>query len=433
MPRLTKRKIEQAINTTEKELRLWDDNPRGFGIRIKPSGSSTFFIQYTSPITGKRTRFSIEQYGRLTLDEARSEAKKLFQKIAAQTDPAIDKKNSMAVATQAATLAEFCEDYLRDAREGLVTYRGRPKKENTLIIDEGRIKRHIIPTLGALKVREITKSDIERAMHDIRRGKTATVQRTKLRGKAVVKGGPGTAKRTVSLLGGILSYAIKCGIRQDNPAHGIEREPDGKRDRVLSPDEFRKLGIALEELEKEGANRNTIRAYKVLALTGCRKSEIFALKKSEIDAHNKCLRLADTKTGQQVRAIGSAAIELLAEALKHAEKESEYVFPAVKGDRHMTDVKVFKRAREKADLTDFSLHTLRHSFASVGLELEYSEMTISGLLGHRSHSVTALYAHHVDRSLVAAAERISNEIANRLKAKRKLESEKVVSIANATG
>lgn len=414
MPRLTKRKIEQAISTTEKELRLWDDNPRGFGIRIKPSGSSTFFIQYTSPITGKRTRFSIEQYGRLTLDEARSEAKKLFQKIAAETDPAIEKKHSMTDAAQSATLSDFCEDYLRDAREGLVTYRGRPKRENTLKIDEGRIKRHIIPTLGAMKVREITKSDIERAMHDIRRGKTATVQKTKPRGKAVVKGGAGTAKRTISLLGGIISYAIKCGIRPDNPAHGIEREPDGKRDRVLSPDDFRKLGIAFMELEKEGANRNTIRAYKVLALTGCRKSEIFGLRKSEIDTHSKCLRLADTKTGQQVRAIGSAAIELLNEALEVSRGDTEYVFPAVKGEGHMTDVKVFKRAREKAGLNDFSLHTLRHSFASVGLELEYSEMTIGGILGHRSHSVTARYAHHVDRSLVTAAEIICGKVSSRM-------------------
>jgi integrase len=61
-----------------------------------------------------------------------------------------------------------------------------------------------------------------------------------------------------------------------------------------------------------------------------------------------------------------------------------------------------------------SLHTLRHSFASVGLELEYSELTLAGLLGHRSHSVTARYSHHVDQALVSAADRISAAIARRL-------------------
>ena len=60
------------------------------------------------------------------------------------------------------------------------------------------------------------------------------------------------------------------------------------------------------------------------------------------------------------------------------------------------------------------MHTLRHSYASVALELEYSELTIAGLLGHRSHSVTSRYAHHVDRALVAAADRVSRMIAERM-------------------
>lgn len=46
------------------------------------------------------------------------------------------------------SVAEFCDDYMRDVEAGLVTYRGKPKKASTLAIDRGRIERHIKPTLA---------------------------------------------------------------------------------------------------------------------------------------------------------------------------------------------------------------------------------------------------------------------------------------------
>ena len=96
------------------------------------------------------------------------------------------------------------------------------------------------------------------------------------------------------------------------------------------------------------------------------------------------------------------------------ESESQYVFPAARGNGHLRDAKVFRRAIEEAELEGIVLHTLRHSFASVALEMEFSELTIAGLLGHRAHSVTSRYAHHVDRALVAAADRVSATIAARM-------------------
>jgi The GLUG motif len=59
---------------------------------------------------------------------------------------------------------------------------------------------------------------------------------------------------------------------------------------------------------------------------------------------------------------------------------------------------------------DTSLHTLRHTFASVGADLGYSELTIAGLLGHRGSSVTARYAHVPDRALLTAADHIASQI-----------------------
>jgi integrase len=412
MARLTKQKIEAAISAATSESRLWDDDPKGLGLRIKANGTASFFIQFASPVTFKKARHTVGQYGRLTINQARTEAKRLYEVVANGRDPAIEKRQAKQNADTAATMAVFCDDYMRDARAGLVTYRGQPKKPSTISIDQGRVDRHIKPLLGKKLVRDITKRDIEKAMHDIRLGKTAVNVKTGHRGRAIVTGGAGTATRTVRLMGSIFSYAIKLGVRLDNPAKGVEVLADGKSDRVLSPNEYRKLGEALDNSEAGGANLVAINACRLLALTGCRRSEVFSLLKTEVDDHAQCLRLGDTKTGQQVRVVGRAAMDLL-DSLEQ-EAEGRYVFPASKGEGHLTDAKLFRRVCADAGLKGVSLHTLRHSFATVALELEFSELTIAGLLGHRSNSITSRYAHHVDRALVAAADRVSALIARRM-------------------
>lgn len=431
MPRLKKRYIDAAQPIPKKIVRLWDDDPRGFGVYVKSSGVKSFFVQYRSPVTAKKRRYTIAQYGRLTLDQARTEAKDILGRVAKGEDPlgtrARGRQNARATAR---TISELCDDYMRDAEAGLVTYRRKPKRASTLGVDRGRIERHIKPLLGETAVSDVTKRDIERVMHAVRLGKTSVTVKTGPRGRAIVKGGPTAANRVVSLLGSIFTYAVKQGICSDNPAWGIERPVDGKRDRVLSPDEYRRLGRALDDLERMGANRVAIRAGRVLALTGCRKGEVYGLKKSEVDAHNQCLRLGDTKAGPQVRVIGRGAMALL--TLPPFSESSEYVFPAVRGSGNLTDVKVFRRACEIAGLKTVSLHTLRHSFASVALEFEYSEMTIAGLLGHRLHSVTSRYAHHVDRALAAAADSISTIITSRMAGKKETRGQ-VIPLTRRTG
>lgn len=413
MAKLKKRDIDAATTEPGKTLRLWDDDPRGFGLYIKPSGVRSFFVQYLSPVTSKKRRVTIGQYGRFTLDEARTEARRILARVSYGEDPLktrIDEKQR--VLSTAISISELCDNYMRDAEAGLVTYRRKPKKPSTIATDHGRIERHIKPLLGDKLVCDVTKRDIEQTMNGIRLGKTAMSEKTGPRGRAVVTGGAGTATRTIGLLGSIFSYAVKQGVRDDNPVRGVERPVDGTRDRILTPIEYEKLGKAFDHLTKTGSNKVALRAYYLLALTGCRRSEVFSLKKTEIDLHNKCLRLEDTKTGRQVRVLGRHALDVLAEA--PFEDDSEYAFPAQKGNGHLTDAKLFKQACDIAGLKDISLHTLRHGFASVGLELEYSELTIAGLLGHRSHSITSKYAHHVDRALIAAADRISSVIALRM-------------------
>ena len=102
-------------------------------------------------------------------------------------------------------------------RVGLLTRRKLAKTESTLISDRGRIARHIIPLLGRMPVKTVRRGDIERFMHDVAAGKTATREKTKPRGLSIVRGGRGVAGRTVALLGAIFTYAVRQGLRPRQP------------------------------------------------------------------------------------------------------------------------------------------------------------------------------------------------------------------------
>lgn len=226
MAKLKKREIDSAQPLQGKTLRLWDDDPRGFGVYIKPSGVKSFFVQFLSPVTARKRRYKIGQYGRVTLDQARAIAREILARVAKDEDPlATRAKEKERALITAHTISELCIEYMQDAETGLVTYRGRSKKPSTISTDRGRIERHIKPLIGNRMVRDITRRDIERFVNQVRLGKTAGTWKTGPRGKAVVTGGAGVAYRTLSLLSGIFTYAVKQGIRPDNPARGIERPP----------------------------------------------------------------------------------------------------------------------------------------------------------------------------------------------------------------
>ena len=121
---------------------------------------------------------------------------------------------------------------------------------------------YIKPLLGRMKVAAVTREDVEGFMHDVAEGKTArkTKDGCKKRGLAIVRGGTGTANRTVGLLGAIFTYAVRHRMRSDNPVRGIIRPAGNRRERRLSDDEYK---IARQSVAKSRS--------KYLACRCCRR------------------------------------------------------------------------------------------------------------------------------------------------------------------
>ena len=263
------------------------------------------------------------------------------------------------------------------------------KKPSTLATDRGRIEKHIKPQLGRMAVAAVDRSDIERFLHAVAEGETATRMKTKKRGLAKVRGGRGTASRTVGLLGAIFTYAVGHRMRPDNPVRGVMRFADGRRDRRLSDDEYAMVGAALRRGETEGIWPAAIAAACFLALSGWRSGEALGVQWSDIDLARRTARLADTKTGLSIRPLSHAACDVLRSLPRIG--SGELVFPATRGEGRMSGFpKLWARIVKLGELpADVTPHVLRHLFSSLAGDLGYSEPTIAALVGHKGHSVTS--------------------------------------------
>lgn len=412
MPKLSRFRInKRSVDTltSERDAIFFDAELRGFAVRTKPSGVKSYLVQYQK--AGRTRRITIGSHGQLTAAQARDQASILLGRIKAGEDPAEQKKLERA----AVTVRELARLYFEAADRGLVLGKnGTPKKVSTLAVDRGRVDRHIIPLLGGRLVKDLKLADINRFLRDVSTGKTATDVRTGPRGRAIVRGGKGTASRTVGLLGGMLSFAVTEGIIEQNPAIGVKRPADGRRTVRLSSAQYKELGSVLFRAECAGEPWQPLAMIRLLALTGCRRGEIENLKWSDVDLVGAALRLSDTKTGASVRPLGAAAIAILSQL----PRTGDFVFPGVrKSDGGPQPYQGLPKAWRKlvqsnVQLKGLTPHTLRHSFGSMAHDAGYTELTIGALLGHSVATVTGRYVHHIDEVLVRAADRVSTNIAS---------------------
>ena len=251
---------------------------------------------------------------------------------------------------------------------------------------------------------DVTRADIERLHHGLRNT-------------------PYQANRVLAVLSRMFALAEGWGLRHDgsNPCRHVQKYRERRRDRFLSAEELARLGIALTAAGKDGEPPAAIAAIRLLALTGCRKSEVLRLRWSQVEPN--CLRLSDSKTGAKVVPLGAAARELLASLPSW--EGNPYVIVGDRPNSHFIGIqKVWERIRRQAGLDDVRIHDLRHSFASVGASSGDSLLVIGALLGHRDHGTTQRYAHLSDDPLQAAADRISAHIATALERGQLLETDK---------
>lgn len=405
MPNITKRLVDALQRPrTGPDVFAWDDALPGFGVRVKPSGAISYIVQYRNS-GGVSRRFTLGRHGVLTPQEARDMAKDRLADVRRGQDPA-EARNK---AWHDPTVAALCDRYLEEGPAEKPN-----KKARSWETDTSNIERHIKPLLGRKHLASLTLPDISRFQRDVTEGKTATVEKTKPRGKAVVDGGPGAAARATSVLRAILSFAVRHKLRADNPAIGVQLNKGKKRERFLSTEEFTALGDALKEAEKNAVSQNAVIAIRLLMLTGARKNEICGLRWEHVDFERSMLRLPDSKTGAKSIPLGASALQVLSGVER--EKGAPWVFPAHIGKGHFQGLpRIWRAIAKSAGLKDVRLHDLRHSFASVSVADGASLYVLAKVLGHTQARTTERYSHLAEDPVRRMADRTSKKIAAAMK------------------
>lgn len=381
---------------------VWDRALRGFGVRVAPSGRKTYIYRYRAGDGGRKAQLRLYVLGVHGDDFTPAQAREAAGDASAAVRLGKDPQAMRVRARNDLTLTELCEKYLA---EGV-----GHKKASTVALDKIRVDRHIRPhAIGRRSISTITTADIESLMAEIAAGKLK--DRTPW-----ARGGKGAASRTVGLLTGVFGYAIKAGLLRDkegaslpNPAKGIKRPKDGKRDRLLTADELSALGASLK-IEEQSGNLKIAQVFRLLLLTGCRKNEIAQLKWSEVDKVPGVLTLEDSKTGAKTVHLGAAAQTVLSGVKR---TKSGYVFPSDKdSNRPIQNIDwAWVRIRKRAGIADLRVHDLRHGFASAGAASGMSLLMIGKLLGHVDSRSTQRYTHVGSNPLKDAADRISEQLA----------------------
>ncbi len=406
---------------------VWDTEVRGFGIRYR-ARDRVYLLK--TRINGRQRVLTIGRHGcgARGPEDARREAIRLLGMIRDGKDPATERDAAKATTDLIAFAGRYVAEYAKPH-----------KKPRSVTEDERTLKLHILPALGARKLREIGKADVAR-FH-------AGMQVT-----------PVAANRALALLSAMLGWAERAGERpgNSNPCRHVERYPEKPIERVLTAPELARLGDALDRaaqpwtdaaraawrrecerqaevleiaaaaraswIEARMPRRDTaedwraIAALRLVIFTGARVSEILTLRWEWIVAAQGIARLPDSKTGAKNLHLPPGALAVLGTLPRYA--GNPHVLPGDRAGASFVGIqKPWQRVRALAALADLRIHDLRRGFASVVVAGGDSLFIAGKILGHRQAGTTERYAHLADDPAKAAADRTADHLADLLGAK----------------
>ena len=376
--KLSKRVVD-ALAVKDGDAVFWDRELPGFGLRVYAGGRKVYVVQTRGPSGGPR-RASIGRHGDISAEEARREAAVVIDRIKRGEDP------HPPPPAPEPTVADLAERYIQSH----VEVNCRP---NTVEVFRRVVKLYIVPELGELALSAVGRSHVS-ALH------------YKLRDK------PYQANQTVSVLAKMFKLAEAWGMTPPgrSPCRRLRRYRERRRERFLTPEEYRRLGEVLDEAERDGSVlASGITALRLLLLTGCRKNEIVTLRWDDVDRTAGELRIQDAKTGAR-RVPLTPAVEAMLAGVPRLPGNPWVITGQNPGDHLKNLDGIWLKLRARAGLEDVRIHDCRHSYASRALALGEGLPMIGNLLGHHKVTTTARYAHLARDTEKASAVKVGGSI-----------------------
>ncbi|WP_068984297.1 tyrosine-type recombinase/integrase [Lysinibacillus xylanilyticus] len=215
---------------------------------------------------------------------------------------------------------------------------------------------------------------------------------------------PRSVNRKISSLKSFAKYCLIERYLANDFTHGIESpKTDDKLPVYMTLTDLKQLFDYLERAQSRFSKRNEL-MFKLLATTGIRRSELVSLTWEQVDLVNETIRIDGKGKKERILPLHPHLIPLLASY--KASLRSYQIYPTepvfLNKNRKALDPRglhvIFKDVLKKAGLppTRFSLHHLRHTFATLMLQQNKENVdlrTLQELLGHESITSTQVYTH----------------------------------------
>src|ERR1035437_6948388 len=397
MMRITQHSAKKLVTEIPVAKIVWDEELHGFGVRLTAAGTITYVLDYY--FRGKKRRYCIGRHPEFTADAARKEAMALKVDITNGHDPLAERHEWKNEPTFAALAAAYMKDAktrkrkssLRDDRQMLGV-----NEDGTLKADknEAQKKKRILTVLGEQRLAEIKQSDIAQFHESLRKA-------------------PYRANRMLALLSAVFNYGIDKKWTTENPARGIKKFHEEKRERFLTIEEMQKLRESIEG-RSDVSGRN---ALLLLMLTGSREGEVLKAEWEQFDLARGVWTKPFSNTKQkrvEHIPLSPAALKLLQSMMPM--NATGPLFPGRSGGARVSLIRPWRQVCKAAGLVEeiavegkrgtlkryrptLRVHDLRHNFASHLASNGVSLQVVGKLLGHSQIATTMRYSHLQDSAL----------------------------------
>jgi len=379
--KLTKTVVDTAtFGIRDYEMR--DTVVPGFLLKVTPAGRKIFMLQYRTN-AGNRRKPAIGRFGELTVEQARSIAQDWLADVRRGKDPSAEKTAVRAAPSMKELCTKFIEDYSKP--------KNRPR---TVESYQGYIDRHIVPNLGVLKVRDVTRSDVSTLI-------------------TWMKKTPVTANHVLACLRKMFNMSEIWGFREDgtNPCRHIPKYPESGKTRLITDDEMARLFRYLDRAVAEGLEHPFLTlAIRLQFAFASRMSEIISMKWEWVDFTNRRVVWPDSKTGEISKPISEDVVVLLSKAPRL--EGSPYVVPSVcrLGQPMCWTAysRGWTRVLKRAGIPHVGTHGIRHrattEIANSGVPLKVGMQ----LTAHKTVTQFMRYVHTEDEAVRAAAETVAS-------------------------
>jgi len=375
--RLTDRTLK-ALKPARKRYDVMDTDVHGFGVRVTERGQRTFILIARFPGSPNPTRRALGEYPALSLEKARTRARHWRDLVRQGIDPKAeeDRLRRLELRKQQTTFAAVAEDFLERH------VKGHRKARDS----EREIRKELIAQWGERPIASITREDVVTLVDAVAR-----------------RPAPYLAHIVLGHARSLFNWAINRG------AYGLETSPCDRvkpaaligpkqpRQRILSDDELRALWNASEII---GYPFGPL--YRLLLLTGARKSEMAGGQWRELDLNKKLWMVPPERfksNATHLVPLSDQAVAVLRELPRFT--KGDHLFSTTFGEKPVAG---FSKAKAILDVVmkenlsasppPWVIHDIRRTVRTRLASLRVPDMVAEMVIGHGRKGLQRVYDQH---------------------------------------